>query len=143
MKTHELIYTIDTIQAVAEDLREIMPLVSVFTFSGTLGAGKTSLIQSLLQSCGVEDTIQSPTFTYLSIYSNAQDQTFYHFDLYRLKSLSEFIQAGFEEYLYQPKSWALIEWPEIIKSAIRRRSCHIVIEYCGENRRRLTYTICE
>jgi tRNA threonylcarbamoyladenosine biosynthesis protein TsaE len=143
MKTHELIYTIDTINSVADDLREIMPLVSVFTFTGTLGAGKTTLIQALLESCGVEDTVQSPTFTYLSTYTNVQDQTFYHFDLYRLKSMNEFIQAGFEEYLYQPKSWAFIEWPEIIRSLIKRRSCHIVIEYYGEDRRRLTYTICE
>lgn len=141
MKIHELMYTLDTIDGVADDLSQLLLEVSVLTFSGTLGAGKTTLIQALLRKCGIFDVVQSPTFTYLSTYTNASGQAFYHFDLYRIKSLEHFRQAGFEEYLYQPQSWSLIEWPEIIKPLLKRRVANFALEYYGEDRRKLRYSI--
>lgn len=140
---HEIIYSLDTIDSVAEDIQELLPLVSVLTFSGTLGAGKTTLIQALFRKCGIFDVVQSPTFTYLTAYANALDQTFYHFDLYRIASIKHFLEAGFEEYLYQPQSWALIEWPEVIMPLLKKRVCTFYLEYYGEDRRRLTYTLLE
>lgn len=141
MKQHELIYTLDTIDAVAEDLAEILSDVSVVTFTGSLGAGKTTLIQALLSRYAIHEDIQSPTFTYMNTYSSALGYTFYHFDLYRMRSMSEFMEAGFNEYLYVPQSWALIEWPEIIMPLLKKRVCHIAIDYHGENRRRLRYEV--
>src|SRR5439155_12466456 len=91
---------------------------AVFTFSGTLGSGKTTLVQSLLESCGVMEHVTSPTFTYVNCYKNNRGETFYHFDVYRIKNCQDFIQAGFDEYLYQPNSWAFIEWPESILSLL-------------------------
>lgn len=141
MKTHEFIYTLDTIDSVAQELFWVLPDCSIMTFSGTLGAGKTTLIQALLKQCGIYGDIQSPTFTYLNEYTNAKTQTFYHFDLYRLKNKHDFLTAGFEEYLYIPNSWALIEWPEIIMPLLKKRVCHCVIDYHGQDRRRLRYEV--
>jgi len=141
MKTHELIYTLDTIDDITEDLCELMDECAVFTFTGTLGAGKTTLIQAFLKRCGIEGVVQSPTFTYLTTYTNNQEQTFYHFDLYRLKNLHEFTMAGFEEYLYEPLTWSLIEWPEIIMPILKKKVCHIAIDYHGNDRRRLRYVV--
>lgn len=143
MKVHELTYTLDTIDSVADDIVAIFPLVSVVTFSGSLGAGKTTLIQAILKKFGIYDAIQSPTFTYLNSYTNAEGYSFYHFDLYRIKSVQNFLEAGFDEYLYQPQSWALIEWPEVIRPLLKKRVCAIAIEYVGEDKRRLRYTINE
>jgi tRNA threonylcarbamoyladenosine biosynthesis protein TsaE len=142
MKVHKLVYMLDTIDDVAEDLYELLASVSVLAFSGPLGAGKTTLIQALLRKGGIFDTVQSPTFTYLTTYVNASGFYFYHFDLYRLKSLEDFLAAGFEEYLYQPQSCALIEWPEIIKPLLKKRVALFSIEYYGEDRRCLVYTVC-
>ncbi len=142
MRTHELIYSLDVVEDVASDLYEILPLCSVMTLAGPMGVGKTTLIQALLRYADVtQDVIQSPTFTYLSIYSNDQDQEFYHFDLYRMKNLQEFTHAGFNEYLYIPTTWALIEWPEIIMPLVQKKACHIVVDYHGYDRRRLRYEI--
>lgn len=141
MKFHEIVYTLDVIDSVAEDFVALFPLTSVFTFAGELGAGKTTLVKALLHKCGVEnDIIHSPTFTYLNIYSNTQGMIFYHFDLYRLKSLQDFLSAGFQEYLYQPDSIALIEWPETIMPLVMQRAVHCVIDYHGDDRRRIRYT---
>jgi tRNA threonylcarbamoyladenosine biosynthesis protein TsaE len=138
MECKKIIYSLETIGNVVQVLYNLMPECSVFTFTGTLGAGKTTLVQHLLRHCGIKEVITSPTFTYVNIYTNEQGKTFYHFDLYRMHSLQDFLDAGFEEYLYQPNSWAFIEWPEIIMPLLTHRVCHVHITYY-DRQRMLTY----
>ena len=139
MTYHELIFRRDTLNDVVQELYPLFAQTSVFALSGPLGAGKTTLIQALLRNAGVEDPIQSPTFTTLCSYSNARGETFYHFDLYRMKNPHEFIVGGFDEYFYEPNSWCFIEWPEVISSILPPTTCHIIIDYHGEETRRLRY----
>jgi tRNA threonylcarbamoyladenosine biosynthesis protein TsaE len=138
MEEKTIIYSLETIRSIVEELYAIMPDCSVVTFTGTLGAGKTTLVQHLLRRCGITGVITSPTFAYLNTYINQEGQTFYHFDLYRMRSLEDFLNAGFDEYLYQPNSWALIEWPEIIMPLLTHNVCHVSITY-HDSQRRLTY----
>jgi len=72
---------------------------AVVALRGELGAGKTTFVQGFLQGLGIQDTAQSPTFTYLQIYGNQV----YHFDLYRLTSEQQFISLGFEEFCTKTK----------------------------------------
>lgn len=111
---------------------------SVFALSGPLGAGKTTLVQGLLARAGITDPVQSPTYTYVIPYTAPDGTIFYHFDLYRLVSLEDFLMAGFDEYLFQPRSKALIEWPEIIKPLLTHDTCFIDLDYAGCDRRRIT-----
>lgn len=141
MKMHEMVYTLDTINEAVKALQQILPFCKVLTFTGDLGAGKTTLVQALLQANGIHDYIQSPTFTYMSSYTNSTGHTFYHFDLYRIKNIHEFLDAGFQEYLYEPNSWAFIEWPEVIKPLLKNNVCAITIDYYGDNRRKLRYEL--
>lgn len=134
-------YTLDKITDATDSLYELLDTCSVFTFTGDLGAGKTTLVRALLRRCGVVDLISSPTFTYVSVYTNAVGQKFYHFDLYRIKSIHEFFELGLQEFLYKPNSYAFIEWPEIILPLINKRACYITIEYADLNKRILTYKL--
>lgn len=134
-------YSLDTIDTVVEVLHGLMPQCAVFTFTGPLGAGKTSLVKKLLKRCGIEEVITSPTFTYFITYHNEKGETFYHFDLYRLKSLEEFRAVGFDEYLYNPNSWCFIEWPEIIMPLLTHQVCHVTIDYLSDFERQLTYDL--
>lgn len=124
-----LTYSLSSIDEVVELLYEKMQTHRVFTFTGPLGAGKTALIKLLLARCGVSDVVTSPTFTYMAVYSNDKKDTFYHFDLYRMCSLDDFMHAGFDEYLYVPGSWAFIEWPEIVMPLLTNSVCHINLDY--------------
>lgn len=133
MKTN-ITYGLEDIPDVVEKLYALLSSCSVMTFTGPLGAGKTTLVRLLLQRCGVTDLITSPTFTYVNVYENGSSETFYHFDVYRIKSLNEFKAAGFDEYLYQPSSWAFIEWPEIIEPLLTHNVCRVTIEYEGIKR---------
>ncbi|HML19279.1 MAG TPA: tRNA (adenosine(37)-N6)-threonylcarbamoyltransferase complex ATPase subunit type 1 TsaE [Candidatus Dependentiae bacterium] len=132
---NEYIYSLDQIAEVAGCLQGLMSYCSVFTFTGPLGAGKTTIIRELLGRLGVHDPVTSPTFTYVNVYSNNEGQRFYHFDLYRINSLDAFCQAGFDEYLFQPNSWTFIEWPEPIMSLLTHDTCNIYIDYCDDKRK--------
>src|SRR5438128_1132324 len=133
--TTHLVYDCAHIDQAAQLLCHHMPQAQVFTFTGTLGAGKTTLIQRFLSMAGVTEGVTSPTFTYVNIYTTKQGQTFYHFDCYRLQSLHEFIASGFHEYLYAPNSWSLIEWPEIVMPLLTHNVCHITLDYAPDNKR--------
>jgi len=136
-----MIYSLDSLEVVVDELLPLMLSCKIFTLTGPLGAGKTTLVKKILARCGVQEEITSPTFTYVMTYHNELNETFYHFDLYRLKSLYEFRQMGFDEYLYEPRSWSFIEWPEIISPLLTHQVCAIHIDYRSEFERSLTYEI--
>lgn len=126
---HTMLYGLDEIERVADYLYSLKDRCSIYTFTGSLGAGKTTLVQALLRRFGVTGPIASPTFTYVQIYAGNDHQAVYHFDTYRLPSINAFIASGFDECLYQPNSYAFIEWPEIIEPLLRDRVCRVSLEY--------------
>jgi tRNA threonylcarbamoyladenosine biosynthesis protein TsaE len=132
-----LIYSLDQLDQAVDFLWPLFGKSKVMTFTGALGAGKTTLVQALLRRAGVVGPIQSPTFTYMVVYKVDPEMTIYHFDLYRLSSLQDFLQAGFDEYLYQNDSKALIEWPEIVMPILMYDVCHVAIDYEGFDQRKL------
>jgi tRNA threonylcarbamoyladenosine biosynthesis protein TsaE len=87
----------------------------VVTLHGELGAGKTTLVQGILEGLGIQDMAQSPTFTYLHTYEGAVPV--HHFDLYRLNSERDFLALGFEEFLHDD-AIVLIEWPERVEKIV-------------------------
>ncbi len=111
----------------------------IITLSGPLGAGKTTLVQSILKSLGIIESVQSPTYAYVTTYTTPHGLKIFHFDLYRLRNLQDFIDAGFEEYLYQANSLCLIEWPDIIQNLITENACHVVLEYDGTEQRKINF----
>ena len=134
-------YCLSEIDQVACDLLIDVGDVKIITLTGSLGAGKTTFCAAMLKQLGVQEIAPSPTFTYVNIYTAGDGRTVYHFDLYRLKSLQEFEQAGFFEYLYQPNSLVLIEWPEILLSVLNHKICAIELVSLGQDQRQLQYSI--
>ncbi|PKN03175.1 tRNA (adenosine(37)-N6)-threonylcarbamoyltransferase complex ATPase subunit type 1 TsaE [Candidatus Dependentiae bacterium HGW-Dependentiae-1] len=134
METEKILFTLEEVLSVAKKLKEQLEKHAVITFEGPLGAGKTTLVRTLLALMDVHGPITSPTFTYINQYENQRGQTFYHFDCYRLASLNDFLAAGFDEYLYQPNSWTFIEWPEIVLPLLTHNVCHVTLDYHGDKR---------
>lgn len=140
--TKKIEYTLCDIERVAKNLKQLLNDCSVLTFTGPLGAGKTTLIKELLRQCGISQTVTSPTFTYMNMYEDPSGRTFYHFDLYRIGSMQEFQEAGFDEYLYEPESHALIEWPEHILPLLTHKVCHVAIDYHDDPEKRVMHLEC-
>lgn len=133
-QTQSYIISDNELDQVVERLLALTYTKKIFTFTGTLGAGKTTLIQALCKTLGVTEPVQSPTYTYMNIYKTPET-TIYHFDLYRLSSYHDFVEAGFEEYLSTPDSLCFIEWPEIIQSTLPAdKTCSIFIDYHEKKR---------
>ena len=132
-------YSLEQIDTLSKNFLKDVTGKNIITFTGGLGAGKTTFIKFFLKNMGVTDVVISPTFTYLNQYQASNGTIIYHFDLYRLKSLAEFEASGFFEYLYQPNSIAIIEWPEIINSALTTSVCNVNIKVLNLKARLLEY----
>ncbi|ERJ58443.1 tRNA (adenosine(37)-N6)-threonylcarbamoyltransferase complex ATPase subunit type 1 TsaE [Sphingobacterium paucimobilis] len=104
------------LKGAAAQIIEIYPDSRVFLFYGTMGAGKTTLINELCQQLGVQDHTSSPTFSIVNEYASDNGPIF-HFDFYRLKSESEAFDFGYEEYFYSG-NYCFVEWPEKIPNLL-------------------------
>jgi tRNA threonylcarbamoyladenosine biosynthesis protein TsaE len=82
----------------------------IITFSGDLGAGKTTIIRAMLKHLGVASAIKSPTFSLVESYL-CQNIPIHHFDLYRIHHEDELEYLGFRDYFTQD-SICCIEWAE-------------------------------
>ena len=102
----------DTIQF-AKDLSKTIPFGSTIFMVGDLGSGKTTFTKGFAAGLGFSNKVQSPTYPILNEYSH-RNNFIYHFDLYRLKSVSEFLEIGGIEYLFSSNGICIIEWPELI-----------------------------
>lgn len=122
-------YHLADIDTIAVSLATLLANVNIMTFTGSLGAGKTTLVRHMLAHYGVTNLITSPTFAYVNIYHDSNGNPVYHFDLYRLQTLSDFLSMGFDEYLYQPAAKVIIEWPEPVVSLLTYSVAAVDIEY--------------
>ena len=104
----------DTIQF-AKNFSKTIPFGSTILMIGDLGSGKTTFTKGFAAGLGFSNKVQSPTYPILNEYSNS-DNFIYHFDLYRLKSVSEFLEIGGIEYLSSTNGICIIEWPELIEN---------------------------
>ena len=118
----------------AEEIFSIGRKYSVWIFKGRLGAGKTTLIKSLLETIDVEDTINSPSYTIINEYVTKKGESIYHLDCFRLNDAAEALDIGIEEYL-DSGNLCLIEWPEVLESILPERFFEIDIDTpSGEER---------
>lgn len=88
----------------------------IIALEGDLGAGKTAFVRFLVDALGGDiNQVSSPTFALLHIYEGSLE--IYHFDVYRFSDSNEFIEAGFEEYLYA-NGISIIEWAPLIRDIL-------------------------
>lgn len=99
---------------------------AVYTLVGDLGVGKTVFTQGFAAGLGVDEPVNSPTFTIVQIYEEGR-LPFYHFDVYRIGDIEEMDEVGFEEYV-MGEGVSLIEWANLIEEILPERRTNILIE---------------
>ena len=110
----------------------------VFLFYGEMGAGKTTLINSICSYLGVKERTSSPTFSIVNEY-RIPNSSIFHFDFYRLKSQNEALDLGYEEYFYSG-AYCFVEWPEKIPELLPENYLKIKIEVMEDNKRKVYLT---
>jgi tRNA threonylcarbamoyladenosine biosynthesis protein TsaE len=108
------ISSLSEINLVAEKFIGAHPADRLFAFYGKMGSGKTTFIKALCEKLQVIDYVTSPTFALVNVYETELSSEIYHFDLYRIKSMDELFDLGYEEYFFSD-NYCLIEWPEMIE----------------------------
>ena len=99
---------------------------SIVCLIGDLGAGKTTMTQSLAEALEVDDYITSPTFTIVNQYEGKMP--LYHFDVYRIGCSEEMYDIGFEEYI-NGDGVCIIEWANIIEDILPDEYLKIELNY--------------
>ena len=125
MQIKEYQYDLKGLNEVAKDLIRFAENTKVWTFTGELGAGKTTLIKELATLLGSSDTISSPTYTIVNQYIHPKGNIF-HIDAYRLKDEEEAFQAGIEE-IIDSGDFVWIEWPQKIENLLPEKILDIQI----------------
>ena len=117
MVNHLKIPDLTYLPGVASKLLELLEERRVVAFYGDMGAGKTTLIKAICDKLKVIDSTSSPSFGLINEYSLEKDLLVYHFDFYRIRSIEEAFDLGYEEYFYSG-NYCFIEWPEKIQSLL-------------------------
>ena len=107
----------------------------IILITGEVGTGKTTLIKEYCKLIGVEEIVNSPTYTLINEYQNKRGKIV-HMDLYRVKDINEINELGFFEYL--ENNIVIIEWPEIILKMIDIKYSMINITFINEKERKLS-----
>jgi tRNA threonylcarbamoyladenosine biosynthesis protein TsaE len=135
---HIISYKLADIQATASHLLTEAVMQKIFLFYGEMGAGKTTFIKALCEALGVEGSVTSPTFSIVNEYAG-QSGTVYHFDFYRLKTQTEALDMGYEEYFYSG-DYCFIEWPERIPDLLPTHYAEVHISAENDGSRTITLT---
>ena len=98
----------------------------IYTMTGDLGVGKTVLTQGMADGLGIEEPVNSPTFTIVQVYEEGR-MPFYHFDVYRIGDVEEMDEIGYEDYFYG-EGLCLIEWANLIEEILPDTYTQITIE---------------
>ena len=98
----------------------------VYTLIGDLGVGKTVFTQGVARGLGINEPLNSPTFTIVQIYDEGR-MPFYHFDVYRIGDVEEMEEIGYEDCFYG-EGLCLIEWANLIEEILPSHYSRITIE---------------
>jgi tRNA threonylcarbamoyladenosine biosynthesis protein TsaE len=131
----EFIFSLEEIENIAQKLVSQNPK-KVILFHGEMGAGKTTFIKQLAKELGVTEATSSPTFSLVNEYQTTTNQVVYHFDFYRLKTETEAMDMGVDDYLYSG-NWCFIEWAQQIPSLIPEEHSVVTIKVLADGRRSL------
>lgn len=122
-------------------LASALPAGSVLSLVGTLGAGKTRLVQAVAAALGVpREEVTSPTFVLVNEYAGGRHPV-YHFDAYRLADEDEFLQLGPDEYFdglaRAGAGLTFVEWGDRVANCLPAERIEIRFEVLDGERRRV------
>ena len=98
----------------------------IYTLNGDLGVGKTVFTQGVARGLGIQEPVNSPTFTIVQEYPEGR-LPFYHFDVYRIGDVEEMEEIGYDDYFFG-EGVCLIEWAKLIEEILPEQVISVTIE---------------
>ena len=132
------VFTLDEIAEIARLLLQ-QRTSDIITLFGPMGAGKTTLVKSIIRECGAIDQGNSPSFGLIHEYrSDAGNPVAYHLDAYRLHSEEEAFDLGLEEY-WDMDVLFFIEWPEKLGQILPANTFEVHLNHAQEDKRHISW----
>lgn len=134
-------FTLDQLQEIAQlvlhSIRTQTQSATILCLTGDLGAGKTTLAQTIGKILGIEQTMISPTFVIMKRYAVIHNDfdALVHIDAYRLETPEEIVKLGWNSVIKNPRNLIVVEWPEKIKSVLPDEVLGVTIEHLDEKKR--------
>ena len=114
-----------------KELAAVLKQGDVVSLTGVLGAGKTCLISGIAIGLGIGDNeVKSPSFTLINEYYGKTP--LFHFDLYRMKDVSELHNIGWDDYLMR-EGIVVVEWGERAEEYLPEKRIDIEIKIVAES----------
>ncbi|MEI7906492.1 MAG: tRNA (adenosine(37)-N6)-threonylcarbamoyltransferase complex ATPase subunit type 1 TsaE [Bacteroidota bacterium] len=108
----------ETIQA-GEEFSRQLTAGSVVALVGDLGSGKTRFAKGISRGLGVKENVTSPTFTIVNEHPGGR-LPLYHFDCYRLRTIAELDEIGYDEYIFG-SGVCVLEWADMIEPKLPKQ----------------------
>ena len=123
----------DETRALGVKLGALLRLGDFVGLTGELGAGKTQFARGVAEGAGVDPAdVSSPTFSIVQSYPGT-NVMLHHADLYRLRGEDELYATGF----FDLEGAILVEWIDLVPSALPDESLRIALEVVDSQTRRL------
>lgn len=123
-------------QKIGESIGRFLSGGEIIELIGDVGAGKTTLTKGLAIGLGVDDNIQSPSFTISRTYEARDDLRLIHYDFYRLVDAG-IMQNELQEAMADSKNVIIIEWSGLVNDLLPRDRLRVVIKTTAEESREL------
>jgi len=107
----------------------------ILELTGDVGVGKTSLVKGIALGMGIDQYVQSPSFTINRVYKGKNGISLSHYDFYRLEDAG-IMASELSESIDDASSAVVIEWGGVVKGVLPVDRLTIHIKAVGENTRR-------
>lgn len=120
--------------ALGEEIGQALRGSEVIELIGDVGAGKTTFTKGLAKGLGINEPVQSPTFTISRIYKARDSLVLAHYDFYRLHEPGV-LKIELAESIANPRTVTIIEWGDIVEGILPENKITIRFESPSETRR--------
>ena len=121
----------------AEKIGNTLKGGEVFELVGDVGAGKTTFVKGLAKGLGIDDEVQSPSFTISRVYEARDGLELVHYDFYRLTDPG-IMASELDEMVHDSQVVTVIEWADIVEGVLPEHRFTISFEAPSETSRRIT-----
>lgn len=126
----------DEMKAFGERLGSLLMGGEVIELVGDVGAGKTTLTKGVAAGLGVEDDVQSPSFTISRVYDGRNSLHLVHYDFYRLHDAG-IMAEELRETVHDPQTVTILEWADVVEGVLPEKRLAVRITSPTETTRQL------
>jgi len=129
----------NNMKAIGQSIGQVLLGGEIIELIGDIGAGKTTLVKGIAVGLGIDEYVQSPSFTINRVYQARDGLTLIHYDFYRLEDAG-IMADELQEVIDDPKSITVIEWADAVMGVLPSDRLSIRITSTSETERKLDLT---